>query len=116
MRHRVTGRQLGRPSNQRKALFRSLVTELLKHERIRTTLAKAREVRPIAEQMVTLGKAGSLHDRRRAAAFINERQIVGKVFEDLADRYSERNGGYTRITKLGPRKGDAAEMAILELV
>ena len=81
------------------------MTELLKHERIRTTLAKAREVRPIAEQMVTLGKAGSLHDRRRAAAFINERQIVGKVFEDLADRYSERNGGYTRITKLGPRKG-----------
>jgi large subunit ribosomal protein L17 len=92
------------------------VTELLKHERIRTTLAKAREVRPIAEKMVTLGKAGSLHDRRRAAAFINEGDVVGKVFGGLAVRYSERAGGYTRITKLGPRKGDAAEMALIELV
>jgi large subunit ribosomal protein L17 len=116
MRHRVTGRQFGRASAPRKALFRSLVTELLKRERIQTTLAKAREVRPIAERMVTLGKAGSLHDRRRAAAFINEGEVVGKVFGDLAERYSQRAGGYTRITKLGPRKGDAAEMALLELV
>ena len=116
MRHRVTGRQFGRAGAPRKALFRSLVTELLKRERIQTTLAKAREVRPIAERMVTLGKAGSLHDRRRAAAFINEGEVVGKVFGDLAERYSQRAGGYTRITKLGPRKGDAAEMALLELV
>ena len=116
MRHRVTGRQFGRASAPRKALFRSLVTELLKRERIQTTLAKAREVRPIAERMVTLGKAGSLHDRRRASAFINEGEVVGKVFGDLAERYSQRAGGYTRITKLGPRKGDAAEMALLELV
>ncbi len=116
MRHRVTGRHFGRASAPRKALFRSLVTELLKRERIQTTLAKAREVRPIAERMVTLGKAGSLHDRRRAAAFINEGEVVGKVFGDLAERYSQRAGGYTRITKLGPRKGDAAEMALLELV
>ncbi len=116
MRHRVSGRRLGRGSSQRKALFRNLVTELLKREKIRTTLARAQELRPVAERMVTLGKAGTLHDRRRAAAFITDKDVVYKVFEDLAERYDERAGGYTRITKLVPRKGDAAEMAVIELV
>ncbi len=116
MRHRVAGRHFGRASGPRKALFRNLVTELLKRESIRTTLSKAREVRPIAEKMVTLGKAGTLHHRRRAASFITDKEVVYKVFDDLAERYSEREGGYTRIVKLGPRKGDAAEMAVIELV
>jgi large subunit ribosomal protein L17 len=97
-------------------MFRITVTNLLKHGRIRTTLAKAKEVRPLAEQMVTLGKSGTLHDRRRAAAFITDDKIVNKVFDELGDRYRDRAGGYTRIVKLGPRPGDAAEMAILELV
>jgi len=97
-------------------MFRTLVTDLLKHGHVKTTAAKARSVRPMAEKMVTLGKSGSLHARRQAAAFITEDSVVRSVFDDLAERYRDRPGGYTRITKLGPRKGDASEMALLELV
>ena len=97
-------------------MFRTLVTDLLKHGHVKTTAAKARTARPLAEKMVTLGKAGSLHARRQAAAFITEESVVRSVFDDLADRYRERPGGYTRLIKLGPRKGDASEMALLELV
>lgn len=97
-------------------MFRTLVTDLLKHGHVRTTAAKARSIRPMAEKMVTLGKSGTLHSRRQAAAFITEDAVVRTVFDDLAERYRDRPGGYTRITKLGPRKGDASEMAVLELV
>jgi large subunit ribosomal protein L17 len=97
-------------------MYRTLVTDLLKHGHVRTTAAKAREVKPMAEKMLTLGKAGSLHARRQASAFITEPDVVSSVFSDLADRYRERPGGYTRLVKLGPRKGDASEMALLELV
>ena len=116
MRHRVSGRKFDRQGGHRKMMFRTLVTDLLKHGHIRTTAAKARSVRPMAEKMVTLGKSGSLHARRQAAAFITEDAVVRSVFDELADRYRDRPGGYTRITKLGPRKGDASEMAVLELV
>jgi len=97
-------------------MFRGMVTDLLRHGRITTTLAKAKEVRSLAERMVTHGKKGSIHDRRKAAAFITDSKVVNLVFDELADRYRDRNGGYTRIIKLGARKGDAAEMAVLELV
>lgn len=97
-------------------MFRTLVTDLLKHGHVKTTAAKAREARPLAEKMVTLGKSGSLHARRQAAAFITEDSVVRSVFDDIADRYRDRPGGYTRMIKLGPRKGDASEMALLELV
>ncbi len=116
MRHHVSGRRFDRQIGHRKMMFRTLVTDLLKHGHVKTTAAKARSIRPIAEKMVTLGKAGSLHARRQAAAFITEDAVVRSVFDDLADRYKERPGGYTRLTKLGPRKGDASEMAMLELV
>ena len=97
-------------------MFRGMVTDLLRHGRITTTVAKAKEVRSLAERMVTHGKKGSAHDRRKAAAFITDSKVVDLVFDELAERYQDRNGGYTRIIKLGPRKGDAAEMAVLELV
>ncbi len=116
MRHRVAGRKFDRSGGHRKMMFRTLVTDLLKHGHVRTTAAKAREVRPLAEKMITLGKSGSLHARRQASAFITEDSVVRTVFDDFADRYRDRPGGYTRITKLGPRKGDASEMALLELV
>ena len=116
MRHRVSGRKFDRPTGHRRMMFRTLVTDLLKHGHVRTTAAKAREVRPMAEKMITLGKTGSLHARRQAAAFITEPRVVSSVFDGLADRYKSRPGGYTRMTKLGPRKGDASEMALLELV
>lgn len=116
MRHQVSGRRFDRSLGHRKMMVRGLVTDLLKHGHVKTTAAKARTVRPIAEKMVTLGKKGSLHDRRQAAAFITEDAVVRTVFADLADRYKDRQGGYTRLTKLGPRKGDASEMAMLELV
>ncbi len=116
MRHRVSGRRFDRSGGHRKMMFRTLVTDFLKHGHVKTTAAKAREVRPMAEKMVTLGKTGSLHARRQAAAFITEDSVVRSVFDDIADRYKDRPGGYTRITKLGPRKGDASEMALLELV
>jgi large subunit ribosomal protein L17 len=116
MRHRVVGRRLGRSSGHRRALFRSLVTDLLGYEKITTTEAKAKEVRGLADKMITLGKKGDLHARRRALSFVLDEKTVDKVFSDLAPRYAERSGGYTRIVKLGPRLGDGASMVRLELV
>jgi large subunit ribosomal protein L17 len=116
MRHQVSGKKLGRNTSQRKALLRSLVTSFVERERIRTTLAKAKETRPIAEKMITLAKTNSLHTRRQALQYIYKKDVVKKLFEDIAPRFTERPGGYTRIIKLGPRAGDGAEMAILELV
>jgi len=116
MRHKVAGRRLSRPTAQRQALFRNLATDLLRHEKIITTEAKAKEVRSLVEKMVTLGKKGDLSSRRRALAFILDENVVDKVFSELASRYTERNGGYTRLTKLAPRLGDGAAMAKLELI
>jgi len=116
VRHKLSGRQFGRASGPRKAMFRIMVTDLLRHGQIKTTVAKAKEIGPLAEKMITLGKKGSLHDRRQAAAFITDKSIVKSVFDDIAPRYKERAGGYTRITRLGVRAGDAAEMALIELV
>lgn len=116
MRHRKKTVRLGRTASHRDAVLRTLATELLRHERIRTTLAKAKAVRPLAERIVTLGKRDTLHARRQAARVIREREIVHKLFEVLAPRYAERPGGYTRILKLPRRRGDRAEMAIIELV
>jgi large subunit ribosomal protein L17 len=114
--------KLSRDSSARKALFRDLVTDLFLYERIQTTEAKAKEVRSIAEKLITLAKRGDLHARRQAAAFVRretlngEQDAIQKLFSDLASRYSERQGGYTRILKLGPRRGDSAPMVYLELV
>ena len=116
MRHRLAGKRLGRPSGHRRALYRNLTSDLLGYEKITTTEAKAREVQSLAEKMITLGKKGDLHARRQALSFIFDAKTVKKVFEDLADRYAERKGGYTRIVKLGPRLGDGAAMVKLELV
>ena len=116
MRHKVDGRKLGRPSDHRLAMYRNLVTELLDHEKIQTTEAKAKEIRSMAEHMITLGKDGSLNARRKALAFIFEERVTDKVFKELAPRYTERSGGYTRITKLSPRLGDNAAMVQLELL
>lgn len=116
MRHRVAGRKLGRPTAQRLALMRSLVTDLLRYEKITTTEAKARELRREAEKFITLGKRGDLHARRQALAYIYDRRVVDKLFDTLAARYADRQGGYTRVVKLGPRVGDAAPMARIELV
>ena len=114
--HRVAGRKLSRYRDQRTALLRGLVSELITHERITTTLAKAKETRVMAEKLITHGKKGSLHHRRLALSQVPNTRVVKKVFDDVAGRYAERAGGYTRIMKLGPRNGDAAEMAIIELV
>ncbi len=114
--HRVAGRKLSRYRDQRVALLRGLVSELITHERITTTLAKAKETRVMAEKLITHGKKGSLHHRRLALAQVPNTRVVKKVFDDVAVRYAERQGGYTRIMKLGPRNGDAALMAIIELV
>ena len=116
MNHRKTGRKLGRTSAHRKALLRNMVTSLLEHERIRTTDAKAKELRGVAERMITLGKRGTLHARRQALRTIRSKQVTSKVFSELADRYRDRPGGYTRVIKLGQRVGDAAPMSIIELV
>ena len=116
MRHQLKGRRLGRASGHRKAMYRNLVTALFKHEKITTTEAKAKEIRSIAEKMITIGKKGSLHSYRLALSFIMEENVVEKVFTVLAPRYAERPGGYTRIIKLGPRPGDGAPMVQLELV
>ena len=116
MRHRVQGRKLGRTTSHRKALLRNMVTSLMDKERITTTLMKAKELRPVAEKMITLGKRESLHARRQALATIQDRRVVGKLFDTLSARYAGRPGGYTRIYRLGRRLGDGAEMAILELV
>ncbi|MBI4307735.1 MAG: 50S ribosomal protein L17 [Chloroflexi bacterium] len=116
MRHRVAGRQFSRATDHRLALFRNLATDLLEHERIVTTLAKAKETRIFAERMITLGKEKSLHARRQALSFVYKKDVVDKLFADLADRYKDRSGGYTRIIRLGPRPGDSAMMAQIELV
>ena len=116
MRHRRSGRKFGRASAPRKAMFRGMVTDLLRHEVIRTTHAKSKEVAPLAEKMVSHGKRGDLHSRRQAAAFLTDQAVLSKTFEELAERYREREGGYTRIIKLGKRQGDDAEMALIELV
>ncbi len=116
MRHKVAGRRLSRRTGHRLSLYSNLTSELLEHERIVTTEAKAKEVRRIAERIITLGKAGSLHARRQALATVHNKQTVDKLFGEVAPRYAGRSGGYTRILKLGPRPGDAAPMAILELV
>ena len=116
MRHNILGRSLSRDSGHRKALYRNLVTALLKNEKIVTTEAKAKEVRPMAEKMITLGKKSGLSSYRQAMAFITDKTVTEKVFSELGPRYKERPGGYTRITRLGNRKGDGAELAMLELV
>jgi large subunit ribosomal protein L17 len=116
MRHQVKGRKLRRPTAHRLALLRNLVTSFLEKERIRTTLAKAKEVRPLAEKMITLGKRGTLHARRQVISFVRKESVVVKVFDDLGPRFGQRPGGYSRIVKLGRRMGDGASMALLELV
>jgi len=116
MRHRKAGKKLSRTREHRRALFRNLVTELLEKERIETTIAKAKAVRPLAEKMITLGKRGDLHSRRQALGFIQKKSVVKKLFDEIAPRYQNRPGGYTRIIRTGPRRGDNAEMAIIELV
>ncbi len=116
MRHLVAHRKLRRNQGHRKALLRNLVLSLIEKERIITTVAKAKEARSLAEKMITLGKKGTLHHRRLALKFLNKKNQTKKLFDELAPRFSERNGGYTRIIKIGPRKGDGAEMAILEFV
>ena len=116
MRHNIAGRSLSRDSGHRKSLYRNLVTALLQHEKIVTTEAKAKEVRSLAEKMITLGKQSGLHSYRQALTFITDKKVTEKVFSELGPRYKERVGGYTRITKLEPRLGDNAPMVQLELV
>ena len=116
MQHQVAGRHLGRNSAQRKTLFRSLITDLFRYERIKTTEAKAKAVRADAEQLITLAKRGDVHARRTAQRTILDKKVAAKLFETLGPRYKDRPGGYTRILKLGPRQGDAAEMVFFELV
>jgi large subunit ribosomal protein L17 len=116
MRHRRAGKKLGRDSSHRKALYSNLAGALIEHGRIKTTEAKAKAVKPFAEQMITLGKRGDLHARRLALAELRSQEIVHVLFADVGPRFATRRGGYTRIVKLGPRLGDAAEMVYLELV
>jgi large subunit ribosomal protein L17 len=116
MRHKVSGRRFDRAGDERQTLFKGLVKDLVKHERMKTTEAKAKEVRPLVEKMITLGKDGTVPARRRAMAFLNDKDLVKKLFDDLGPRFAARPGGYTRIIKLGPRLGDGAQMAQLELV
>lgn len=116
MRHRKNGRKLNRTASHRRAMLRNMATSLFLHERIETTTAKAKELRPYAERLITLAKRGDLHARRLAAAKVRDRAVVGKLFDEIGPRYSDRPGGYTRILKLGARKGDAAEMSLIELV
>ncbi|RJX28909.1 MAG: 50S ribosomal protein L17 [Desulfurivibrio sp.] len=116
MRHRNSGRRLGRTTPHRTAMVRNMVTSLLEHERIVTTTPKAKEVRKVADKMITLAKRGDLHARRQALAFIRDTKIVAKLFDQLRAAYQDRQGGYTRIIQTGNRNGDAAPMAILELV
>jgi large subunit ribosomal protein L17 len=116
MRHRRAGRKLGRDAAHRKALYANLTASLIEHGRVKTTVAKAKEVRPVAEEMITLGRRGDVPARRQALAFLRSQDVVHKLFSDVAPRFSDRPGGYSRIVKLGPRQGDAAEMAYLELV
>ena len=116
MRHGVSGRKLGVTSTHRIAMLRSMATSLIKHEQITTTLPKAKELRPYVERIITLGKRGDLHARRQAYAQIRDDKVVDKLFTTIAERYKARNGGYTRVLKAGMRYGDAASMAVIELV
>ena len=116
MRHGKAGRRLGRKTSHREAMFRNMVTSLLDHGKITTTDAKAKEIRVVAERMITLGKRGDLHAMRLAASVIREKSVVSKLFSTIAPRYKERLGGYTRIIKLGIRQGDAAPVSLIELV
>ncbi len=116
MRHRMSGRKLNRTSSHRKAMFSNMAASLLRHEQISTTLPKAKELRSIADKMITLGKRGDLHARRQAHSFLQDGEAVAKLFDSLADRYKDRPGGYTRVLKAGFRYGDAAPMAVIELV
>jgi large subunit ribosomal protein L17 len=116
MPHQVAGRKLGRTTSHRWAMMRNMVTSLLEHERVKTTDAKAKELRPLVEKMIGLGKRGDLHARRQALAIVRKEEIVTKLFETLSPRYQSRNGGYTRIVKLGFRPGDGAPVSILELI
>jgi len=116
MRHRMSGRKLNRTSAHRKAMFGNMAAALLKHEQIKTTLPKAKELKPVVDKLITLGKRGSLHARRQALSQLPDETVVQKLFSDLAERYAERNGGYTRVLKAGFRYGDSAPMAVIELV
>jgi large subunit ribosomal protein L17 len=116
VRHQKAGRKLGRDSAHRKALYSNLAGALIEHGRVRTTEAKAKEVRPIVEKMITLGKRGDVHAHRQAVAFLRSKPVAHKLFAEVAPRFADREGGYTRVVKLGPRQGDAAAMAYLELV
>jgi large subunit ribosomal protein L17 len=109
-------RKLGKTTDQRMAMLRQQVTDLLEHGRMETTITRAKEVKPLAEKMITLGKKNTLASRRAALAFITKEDVVTKIFSELAPKYAERNGGYTRITRIGARRGDAAELAVIELV
>ena len=116
MRHHRAGKKLGRDSSHRRALYANLACSLIEHGRIRTTEAKAKAVKPFAEQMISLGRRGDLHARRQALSKLRSQEVVHKLFDDVGPRFAERPGGYSRIVKLGPRQGDAAEMVYLELV
>ena len=116
MKHARAGKKLGRDSAHRKALYSNLAGALIEHGRIKTTEAKAKAVKPIAEQMITLGRRGDLAARRRALSYLRSRDVVHKLFDDVGPRFKERPGGYSRIVKIGPRPGDAADMVYLELV
>jgi len=116
MRHAKSGRKLGRTSSHREAMFRNMVTSLFEHERIVTTEQKAKELRPIAEKMITLAKRGDLHARRQALSYIRSNSVVAKLFDQIQGQFADRNGGYTRIIRTGNRHGDSASMAIIELV
>jgi large subunit ribosomal protein L17 len=116
MRHQRAGKKLGRDSAHRKALYANLAGALIEHGRIKTTEAKAKAVKPIAEQMITLGRRGDIHARRQAIAFLRSQDVVHKLFSEVAPRFADRPGGYSRIVKIGTRQGDAAEMVYLELV
>ncbi len=109
-------RKLGRPSDQRRAMLRNLTTSLLEHGKIETTVTRAKEVKRMADKMVTLGKRGDLHARRQALAYITKEEVVKNLFDEIAPKYADRQGGYTRIYRVGPRKGDGAELAVIELV
>ena len=116
MRHRKAGKKLGRNTSHRQAMFRNMVTSLFKHEQIETTDAKAKQLRPVAEKMITLAKRGDLHARRQVLAYMKDKAVTHRLFEELKDRYLDRQGGYVRIIKKGPRKGDAAPISVIQLL